>query len=102
MVYIWAFLASIGIMFLEYLYHNVRTTSFFGNWYIWIIPLLGSQFCLYKMFQVGETLWIAGISFTIISAILRCFNTVIYGEPLTWFMLIGIVLMLVGGFIIKL
>jgi drug/metabolite transporter (DMT)-like permease len=102
MVYIWAFLASIGIMFLEYIYHNVKITSFWSILYITILPIVGSQFCLYKMFQEGKTIWIAAIAFTLINALLRVVNTLLYGEPLSWQVVCGIICMLIGSIVISL
>lgn len=89
----WLVLANASIMGIEYVY---RVGAFLSFWHAlpWLlIPILIAQYSLFDGFRSAPTLFVAGAVFTLIGLIFRATNTLILGEPLGVWQLVGIILM---------
>ena len=76
----WSLVANGGIFFIEYVYRTAKFGSFFHSLPYVIIPILLSQFGLSQSIRHAPSLFIAGITFSVINLILRTVNSIRLGE----------------------
>jgi hypothetical protein len=98
----WLILANVFIMGIEYVYRIGAFASFFHALPWIILPILISQLSLFEGFRGASSLFVAGSVFTLIGLTLRAINTLMLGEPLGWWQVLGIILMGIAVFVFRL
>lgn len=97
----WLLFANAGIMWLEYSYRSGSYASFWVALPYIIIPIMVGQIGLFYGFRGAPNLFFAGALFTLINVGLRIVNSFILGEiPNAWNWL-GVALMIVSLFLLK-
>lgn len=94
-------LANLAIMCLEYIYRVGWATSFLGSLHILITPILVGQLGLFYGFRLAPSLFLAGAVFTLMNLILRTGNSLVLGEQVGVWQIVGIVLMAVASLVFK-
>ena len=98
---LWLLFANIGIMWLEYSYRSAQYASFLEALPYIIIPIMIGQAGLFYGFKGAPNLFFAGALFTLINILLRIVNSFLLGEiPNLWNWL-GIAMMVVSLFLLK-
>lgn len=98
---LWLCLSNIMIMLLEYLYRAGHYSSFLNALPYIIIPVLISQCGLFYGFRGASSIFIAGATFTLINVLLRVVNSYILHEPPNNYNWLGLVLLIVSIFLLK-
>lgn len=94
--------ANIGIFFLERTYRTIDTSGWTMETLLYVvIAVTVSQVSLYKGFSWAPSLIFAGAMFTLTNAVLRVGNTLLLGEDINRWVLIGLAVMVFGVIIIS-
>lgn len=96
---LYAFIASVGIMITEYIYNSA--SSFWGSFWLLLIPILLSQWALFAMFHGANNIFLAGMVFTFMNAICRIINALLLHQKFGWLTILGLVIVILGGILMK-
>lgn len=97
----WIVLSNFGIFWIEYVYRSGKYGSFLEALPFICIPVFVSQLGLFYGFRGASSLFVAGAAFTVINVALRFVNTFRLGETLNTYNYIGILMLIVATFLIK-
>lgn len=99
---LYALLANIAILLLEYIYRTRFFDSFWVGLPYTIGPILLAQIALFYLFKEAPG-WVLGAAvFTLITAVLRLILSHVSGEPITFGVLAGVLLMMLAVVLMKL
>jgi drug/metabolite transporter (DMT)-like permease len=99
--YIYSVIASLGAVFVEFLYRTKTFNSFLQSLPA-IIPIaIVIQFGLYHSFRDASSFLLSWAVFSLFNAIIRVIANHYLGEYFGWKTFLGIILMLLGVLLIK-
>ena len=97
----WLAIANLAIFILEWTYRAAYFTGFWSSLHILIFPILLGQLGLFYGFKLAPSLFLAGAVFTLANQLLRVGNSVILGERVGAWQLLGVFLMVIAVLVFK-
>lgn len=95
----WLIVANIGIFFTEASYR--QGGDFLQKIPMLAVPIIASQYSLFKGFSSAPSLLVASATFTLLNVALRLVNVHRLGEELGIYQYTGVVLIMCGVFLVK-
>lgn len=97
----WLLVSNTAIAVVEYMYRKGSYDSFIVSLPYIAIPVLLGQVGLFYGFRHAPSLVIAGVTFSIINALLRIGNTLVLGEKLGVYQLLALGLMILAAVVAR-
>jgi len=98
----WLLVSNLAIAVVEYMYRKGDYDSFIVSLPYIAIPVLAGQVGLFYGFRHAPSLVIAGVTFSIINALIRVGNTLILGERLGVYQILALCLMILAAIVARL
>ena len=95
----WLIIANVGIFFTEASYR--QGGDFLQKIPVLAVPIIASQYGLFKGFSAAPSLLVASATFTLLNVALRLVNVHRLGEELGAYQYAGVALIMVGSFLVK-